>query len=383
MAGGDGGNPDPAAIGMTIASASEANDAADIVTVLQRLGARYDAAPLFPIDSLHRLRAAGYHHRFAPPDAGGEPFAGSRSRYAAMLGALRQVGRGDLSVGRLFEGHVNALLLFDWYGTAEQRAWLASALRRGAWFGVWATEPTPGVRLEGDASPVLSGAKTFASGAGGLDYAIVTAAVEGTDRRLAIVPANDAGRADLSEWRVRGMRASQSGRYDVTGLPADAAMLLGAAGDYDRDPRFTAGAWRFCAVQLGGIEALLGQIRQALQSRREADGQARARFADAVIAARTAGFWVREAAERAANEDADAPAIARLARGVVERSGFFVMEAAARILGTRSAFDGELADKIARDLSLYLRQAGGDQMHDMAAQAFLDHDCWPLDDRLW
>jgi alkylation response protein AidB-like acyl-CoA dehydrogenase len=111
--------------------------------------------------------------------------------------------------------------------------------------------------------------------------------------------------------------------------------------------------------------------------------QQRARFADAVVAVRTAGFWVDEAARRFASGHDDAVAVARLTRGVVENAGFAVMEAAARILGTRSAFDGERADKIIRDLSLYLRQAGPDHARDEAAQMLLDHDIWDESDRLW
>ena len=36
----------------------------------------------------------------------------------ALLRVLAAVGRGDLSVGRIFEGHVNAVLLIRKYGTA-------------------------------------------------------------------------------------------------------------------------------------------------------------------------------------------------------------------------------------------------------------------------
>jgi alkylation response protein AidB-like acyl-CoA dehydrogenase len=357
--------------------------AGDVASALSFLGARYDAAPLFPVDSLRLLLSAGYHRRFAPVAAGGESFADERVRFDALRDALRIVGRGDLSVGRLFEGHVNALLLFGWYGSAEQLAWLDQVLNAGAWFGVWATEPAPGTRLiEGD-GPVLSGAKLFASGAGGLDYAVVTAAVEGSERRLIIVPANDAARADTSHWRVRGMRASVSGRYDLDGIETVRLMLLGAAGVYDREPRFTAGAWRFCAVQLGGIEALVQEIRSGMSDAAKGDAVQRARFADAVVAARTAGFWVQEAATRTAAEHLDAIAIARMTRGVVERAGLDVIEAASRILGTRSAFDGERADKIIRDLSLYLRQAGPDYARDQAASVLLDHDCWSEGDLLW
>ena len=200
---------------------------------------------------------------------------------------------------------------------------------------------------------------------------------------MVIVPANDAERANLAGWRVRGMRATVSGRYAVEGLPIDPVMLLGRPGDYDREPRFTAGAWRFCAVQMGGVEALVAEIRRSMRDTARCDPIQRARFADAVAATRSAGFWVNEAARRFALQHGDAVAIARLTRGVVEQAGFTVMEAAARILSTQSAFDGERADKIIRDLSLYLRQAGPDHARDEAAKALLDHDVWDEDDRLW
>jgi alkylation response protein AidB-like acyl-CoA dehydrogenase len=367
-------------ISMTSRSIPAATSSSDLVLGLSALGARFDAAPLFPADSLRLLHAAGYHRRFAPISAGGYPFPDERARFAEMRSALRTVGRGDLSIGRLFEGHVNALLLFGWYGTYGQLSWLNHALDRGAWFGVWATEPTPGTAL---VSGKLTGAKVFASGAGGLDYALVTAAIEGGDGRLVVVPANEPARADTLNWRVRGMRASVSGRYELEGIEVDAGMLLGDPGDYDRDPRFTAGAWRFCAVQLGGIEALLAEIQQSMSPSAKCDPIQRARFADAVVATRTAGFWVGEAAMRTAAEDADAVAIVRMTRGVVERAGLDVMEAAARILGTRSAFDSERSDKIIRDLSLFLRQAGPDHARDQAAISMLDHDCWRADDRFW
>ncbi|WP_233150768.1 acyl-CoA dehydrogenase [Sphingomonas mollis] len=350
----------------------------DLVTTLATLGAGYDATPGFPVNSLTALIERGLHRRFAPGSADG---AGHTD---ALLAALRLVGRGDLSVGRLFEGHVNALALFGWYATAEQHAWLTKQLDRGAWFGVWATEPPPGVRIATDAGESrLQGAKHFASGAGGINFAIVTAQPDTGPRRIVIAPANDPARTDLSAWRVRGMRASCSGRYDLSDLPAGPVETIGAAGDYDRDPRFTAGAWRFLAVQLGGIEALVIETRKGMSENARADPIQRARFADAVVAARTAGLWVREAAIRAMREDVDAPAFVQMTRGIVERAGLDVIEAASRLLGTRSAFDGVRADKIIRDLSLYLRQGGPDHARDQAAIAWLADDVWGEGDAWW
>ncbi|MEE2915612.1 MAG: acyl-CoA dehydrogenase family protein, partial [Pseudomonadota bacterium] len=131
------------------------------------------------------------------------------------------------------------------------------------------------------------------------------------------------------------------------------------------------------------IEALLAETRRLMRTAAREDPVQRARFAQAAVATRSAGFWVTEAARRFADGAQDSIAVSRLARGVVEDAGFVVMEAAARILGTRSALDGERADKIIRDLSLYLRQAGPDHARDEAAKVLLDHDVWPEDDRLW
>jgi alkylation response protein AidB-like acyl-CoA dehydrogenase len=348
------------------------------------LGARYDAAPVFPVESVKLLRDAGLLRAFAPIDAGGEAFPDRHRQYACMMSVLRIIGRADLSVGRLYEGHVNALLLFDWFATPVQRSMLGRKLTTGALYGVWATEPSPGVRLvDTEDGWMLDGAKTFASGAGGLAHAIVTAQPIDGQRRLVIADAGDPARADLSQWRVRGMRATASGRYDLSGMAVSQNELLGAAGNYDREPDFTTGAWRFTAVQLGGVEALLTETRDAMSTAAREDPLQRAKFADAVAATRTAFLWVRECAARAASRDTDGPAFARMTRGIVERAALDVMELAARLIGTRSAVDGQRIDKIIRDLSLYLRQAGQDFAKDQAAIAWLDHDAWGEEDRLW
>lgn len=348
------------------------------------LGARYDAAPVFPVESLKLLRDAGLLRTFAPIDAGGETFPDRHRQYSCMMSVLRIIGRADLSLGRLYEGHVNALLLFDWFATPGQRSMLGRKLTAGALYGVWATEPPPGVRLVAtDEGWMLDGAKSFATGAGGLAHAIVTAQSVDGQRQLVVAGAGNPARADLSQWRVRGMRATGSGRYDLSGMAVSQDELLGTAGNYDREPDFTTGAWRFTAVQLGGVEALLTETRDAMSPAAREDPLQRAKFADAVAATRTAYLWVRECAARAAARDADGPAFARMTRGVVERAALDVMELAARLIGTRSAIDGQRIDKIIRDLSLYLRQGGPDHAKDQAAMAWLDHDAWGEEDRLW
>ncbi|NIK47705.1 acyl-CoA dehydrogenase family protein [Variibacter gotjawalensis] len=330
------------------------------------------------------LIETGAQAHFAPPESGGAMFRDALEENTSLFDVLRIVGRSDLSLGRLFEGHINAMKLFGWFGTSVQKHALYDRLQKGALYGVWATEPPPGVEIHrGKSGRILEGRKMFASGAGGLNFAIITARTPEGEVQLISVPGNVGKRADTSRWLVRGMRSTMSGTYDVSGFEPGNQDYLGKPGDYAIEPRFTAGAWRFLAVQLGGIEALLAETRTNMSDNARSDPLQRQKFGEAVASARTAYLWVREAARRAAEESVDAPSVVRMARGVVERSALDVMELSARIVGTRSAFDDQRIDKIIRDLGLYLRQAGPDQARDQAAIAWLDHDAWGDGDLLW
>jgi alkylation response protein AidB-like acyl-CoA dehydrogenase len=336
-----------------------------------------DAARAFPEGDIERLRGIGALRAFAD----------GRATPLELMEALRLTGRANLSLGRIFEGHVNGAALIAAYGDDGQRARLAVDLSEGRTFGVWNTEPAPGLAVEDRAgeTPRLVGCKSFATGAGHIDRAIVTARLPDSRRQMVVADARDPARADPSVWRVRGMRATVSGTYDLTGLPAGEGARLGAPGDYEREPRFSAGAWRFTAVQLGGIERVIGLLRDHLVDAPSGrDPIHRARFGEALRAARSAYLWVREAAQRAEAPDAGADEIAfvLMTRGVVERAGLEAMEAAARSVGTRAFFEDHPLDQACRDLALYLRQPVPDQALDRAAGAFLRADCW-RDDPLW
>jgi hypothetical protein len=331
-----------------------------------------DARGAFPAEDLALLAGIGAL----------EVMAGDAPSPRQLMEALRLVGRANLSLGRIFEGHVNGARLVAWYGSAEQRRTLDADLTAGKVFGVWNTEPAPGVSIAGDR---LQGLKSYATGAGYIDFAVVTGLAPSGEKQMVLAQASDLERADPSAWRVRGMKATVSGTYDLTGLPVDATTRLGAPGDYEREPRFSTGAWRFTAVQLGGVEHVLTLLREHLAaSPAGQDPIHRARFGKALAATRSAYLWVREAAERAETPDAGAEAISfiLMTRGVVEDAGLVVMEAAARSVGTRAFFADNPLDQACRDLALYLRQPVPDQALDRAAAAFLAKDAW-LDDPLW
>jgi alkylation response protein AidB-like acyl-CoA dehydrogenase len=332
----------------------------------------------FPAARLDALRATAAWTAFADMATADDALS--------LLDVLRLIGRVDLSLGRLFEGHVNALQLVATYGSDAQRRDTARVAEAGALFGVWATEPAPGLMLTriGPDEWRLEGSKSFATGAGHVDRAVVTALGDDGARQLVAVDLTlDKHRAATAGWRVRGMQGTLSGLFDFSGIVVRRDSLIGAPDDYQTEPRFSAGAWRFAAVQLGAVEALARHLRDHLVATpKGADPIQRARFAVCIAGARSAGEWVRRAARLAEAQSDDAVAFVLMTRGIVEEAGLAVMEAAARTVGTAAFFTGNPIDRITRDLGLYLRQPVPDQARDRAAAAWLESDRWG-EDRWW
>ena len=97
--------------------------------VMARIAARAaeaDAGHRDLAEDMADLRDTGHLDALSRPDA---PVA------AATL--LRRIGRANLSVGRLAEGHMNALALIRLYGTAEQRERHRAS---GPLLGVWGAD---------------------------------------------------------------------------------------------------------------------------------------------------------------------------------------------------------------------------------------------------
>jgi hypothetical protein len=277
-----------------------------------------------------------------------------------LLRTLYGVGRQDLPLGRLFEGHVDALQIICRYGTPEQRNAAESSARDGAVFGVWNADlPDDPTRL-GDSG--LSGGKAFASGAGLVTHALISA--EATDgRRLLLLDlATSPPTIDRSWWRVSGMQRSETHIARWRDAPVDAEMLIGAPGDYVREPWFSGGALRFAAVQAGGIAAIVDQVRDQLVAQgRAADPHQAGRLADLFLAAQAAADAVRVAGSVWRPEDpATTLAQVAAARAAVYHAGEKALTLAQAAVGVSAMFvDHPLAATLA-DLNVYLRQPAPD-----------------------
>ena len=107
-----------------------------------------DVAGGFPTQEFDWLHTAGLLTATLATKLGG---AGLDAPAATLplLRVLQHIGRGNLAVGRVYEGHLNALLLIQQLGSAAQAARYATDAKAGLLFGVWNTEnPAEGVQLE-------------------------------------------------------------------------------------------------------------------------------------------------------------------------------------------------------------------------------------------
>ena len=307
------------------------------------------------------LREEGLLAACAPVEVGGASLAHHPASPVELMEALAAVGAASLSAGRLFEGHVNAVKLVALYAEGgARRRWLRDAAG-GALFGIWGAEGRDPVRLEGG---TLRGQKLYASGSGVLDRAIVSArAEEGEPQLVLLDTARLRGRLHPEEWSMTGMRATASGRCDLEGLPVGEGDLLGAPGDYPREPHFQGGVWRYAAVQMGAMRAMTRAAAAQLDARGQADAPLQsARLRRMVSACETARLWLSMAAEEVERPGAppEAASTAVLARLRVAEEAVALMAAMDDALGAASFATSHPVERRRRDLQLYIRQANPD-----------------------
>jgi alkylation response protein AidB-like acyl-CoA dehydrogenase len=250
-----------------------------------------DENATFPAEDVATLGEVGLLAAPLPVELGGSGLSG-----LDLAGVLRHIGGGSLPLGRLYEGHVNAIGLVLRYGHRDQIRRTSQEVGHGKLFGVWNTDDGFGLLLGSQRGGYqLKGRKILASGAGHVERPVVTATDEKGGRRM-VMPLVAGDRADLSQWTAHGMKASATGAVDFTGIALTSDEILGSEGDYEREPTFSGGAWRFAAVHVGGMERLFDLLRaHLLRTGRETDPHQAARVGQAAIALETARLWVERA----------------------------------------------------------------------------------------
>jgi hypothetical protein len=342
---------------------------AALVPWMQERAGPLDRDSAFPSDEIAALRRAG---------ALSPPLPVQRTGTADQLATLlTRVGQGNLAVGRILEAHVNARHLIARhliarYGTPPKDAHLED----GGLYALWVTDPPANpLRLHrAGTTIVLTGGKQFCSAAGHATSAVVTALDENGATRMLVLPLGIGETVKPLPSPLQGMRAAVTGAVDFTGCEVSADAILGAPGDYLREPDFSAGAWRGSAVALGGLIALLDHATTDLRAtNRLSNPHTQARLGRAMIARETSRLWVAAAARIAEDPTADTAqrvAAVGLARIAVETACLDAMRLIQRSLGLSSFRQGTPIERICRDLSTYLRQPAPDEVLTEAATWF-------------
>jgi hypothetical protein len=211
-----------------------------------------------PIERLRLLVGDGHLDAVPPPGQGAT---------ARRFAVLAEIGALDLSLARLAEGHLDALAIL-----AE-----AGGSPRGGCYGVWAAEraggavratPHPGAGPGGASGGQrcwqLEGVKSYASGAGRLDRALVTAATAEGPRLFDVDLSAGGVSVVAGTWPAVGMADSLSAsvRFEAVAVPARAAV--GGAGFYTARPGFWAGSVGVAACWYGGALGIQRSLTTAL-----------------------------------------------------------------------------------------------------------------------
>jgi alkylation response protein AidB-like acyl-CoA dehydrogenase len=337
----------------------------------------YDGA--FPVEEFKQIAEAGLLAVPLMPELGGLGLGIDASVTHEMLLLLKKVGWGNLAVGRVYEGHINALQLIQTFATREQiERYAKDAREHHKIFGVWNAEANDGVKVISLAHKryQLQGSKTFCSGSGYVERPFVNGALLNGGWQMCIVPMEQVQTvSDPDWWRPSGMRATASHKVDFSNVELDATSVIAKPEDYNRQPWLTVGSIRFAAVQLGGAEALFDATRQYLHSlNRIDDPYQEARMGQMAIAIEAGNLWLKGAAEliadyaptfcgNAQQEHTNGDrlvAYINMARTAIEQICMDVIQLCERSVGTRGLLPPYPMERIIRDLSLYLRQPGFD-----------------------
>jgi alkylation response protein AidB-like acyl-CoA dehydrogenase len=341
--------------------------------------AKIDKAGEFPKEEFEQIAAAGLLAIPLSRRLGGLGLGFETGNTEELLLLLKEIGRGNLAIGRVYEGHVNALQLIQTFGTSEQIEFYAKDARdRQKIFGVWNAEASDGVKIIplNNGKYRLQGSKTFCSGCGYVERPFVNGALPDGSWQMCVVPMDEVEvKIDPDWWHPLGMRATVSYKVDFTGVELDRNALIGKPGQYLQQPWLSGGVVRFAAVQLGGAEALFNETRKYLQDlNRIGHSHQQERLGKMAIAISSGNHWLGGSA-RLIDRYApifggypDAPqeeatklvAYANMTRSAIEQICMDAIALSERCIGTLGLLEPHPMERIIRDLTIYLRQPAFD-----------------------
>ena len=286
--------------------------------------------------------------------------------------ALSSWAAKDLSLGRLAEGHVDALAILAEAGleVADPRAT----------YGVWAARSGSAVttaRREDDGWRI-SGQKAFCSGSALIDRALVTAESADGYRLFDIAVSDQVTRALPDSWVAVGMADSQSETLEFGGPLVPVDREVGAPGFYLERPGFWFGGVGVAACWYGGAVGLVEHLVKTLDP--TSTDLVLAALGQAVAHVQGMRHVLHDAAGEIDADPADMQGVAQrralVVRHAVHHAASEVLALVAAAGGARPlCHDREQAQRAA-DLYVYLAQHHGPQDAALLGRLALDGGAW-------
>ncbi|MGA2305399.1 MAG: acyl-CoA dehydrogenase [Acidimicrobiales bacterium] len=273
----------------------------------------------------------------------------------ARFEALSKWAAQDLSLGRLVEGHCDAMAILAEAGLQPAAP--------GATYGVWAARSARGgttARLESDGWR-LAGQKPFCSGSGLLERALVTADTADGFRLFDIDVARQVVSTHPDSWQAVGMADSQSETLEFGGPAISPACAVGDSGFYLDRPGFWFGAIGVAACWYAGAAGLVEHLGGTLDP--HSSDLVLVDFGHAVAHVEAMRRVLEDASKEIDGDPIDkqgrARARAHAVRHAVHHGALRVMEHVAAAGGARPLCHDRGQGQRAADLYVYLAQHHG------------------------
>ncbi len=270
----------------------------------------------------------------------------TRVRWAALAG----LAESDLSLGRLAEGHADAVAILDELGGPTPPA--------GSRWGVWAAMP-PGPSLAAtghDGRWWLDGTKQYCSGARVCTHVLVTAQAPDGVRLFVAEVAAYGVRPVPGTWPAVGMAGSDTLDVRFSRVPAEP---VGPPNGYVNRPGFAHGGAGVAACWYGGARGVARTLLTTAR-RRDIGPHGFAHLGAVDIALRTASAALEQAADEIDGDPLDrkdaGPRRALRVRTLTEAVATEVLERVGRALGAGPLGHDAGHSRRVADLTVYLRQ---------------------------
>ncbi|WP_297322335.1 acyl-CoA dehydrogenase [uncultured Bartonella sp.] len=341
---------------------------------------------------LQRLDENGALIACLPKKFGGRnwAFTNNEEETKESFSFLRRLGKANLSLARLFEGHLHAVRLVHLHANNRLRKNIFHKVKDGTLLGVWGAsfnQPLKFSRLQ-NGKIRLHGEKRLVTGLGLVEFAIVRChEIADEADQLALVEVNDSARQSIEYWDASGMRPTLTGSFDFSGIEIKESDLLGNPGDFYSEPHYIGGVWRHSVTHLGGAEAIIDTWRDMLAKKdRLQDPFQLTRLAKArseTLAASAMLFktacLVDDASRHPTEQNVDDAVLAcLLAHNQMEDVCARILALCEKSLGMEAFIERRPIERMRRDLSMFIRHIAPDSRLLQAAELLVKRKGAPL-----